>query len=60
MRTRVSQRFEVKFSMERLLGNLTTYTQGGDVLRQYDLGRKFSLGLTWAAFGSGFVRLPNE
>ncbi len=60
VRTQISRRFDVKFSIERLTGSLNVYSQGDDVLRSNDLGRKFSFGITWAVGGGGFDRLPEQ
>ncbi len=38
---------ELKLSASRILGNEVEVTQGGDLLRSFDLGRKFSIGLAW-------------
>ena len=38
---------EVKFSASRLLGNVVDFTQGNELLRQWDSGRKFSLSFSW-------------
>jgi len=39
--------WKAKLSASRLLGNVVEFTQGGDLLRQYDAGRSLSLGLSW-------------
>jgi len=39
--------FKTKLSMNRLLGNDVTFTQGGEVLRQYDRGRSVSVSVSW-------------
>ncbi len=39
---------DVKLSLTRLLGNEVTFTQGGETLRRYDLGRSLSLSLGWS------------
>jgi hypothetical protein len=36
-----------KLSASRLLGQTVAFTQGGDVVRSYDLGRSVSVGLSW-------------
>ena len=42
--------WKAKLSANRLLGNEVEFTQGGGTLRSYDVGRSFSLSLSW---GSG-------
>lgn len=39
--------FKTKLSLSRLLGNEVTFTQGGEVLRQYDRGRSVSVSVSW-------------
>lgn len=39
--------WRAKISASRLLGNVVDFTQGGGLLRSYDLGRSISLGLSW-------------
>lgn len=39
---------DLKLSVTRLLGNEVEFTQGGEVLRSYDLGRSVSLSLGWS------------
>lgn len=41
--------WKAKFSASRLIGNVVNFTQGGGLLRSYDLGRSASLGLSWGA-----------
>ncbi|MEM7418021.1 MAG: carboxypeptidase regulatory-like domain-containing protein [Gemmatimonadota bacterium] len=41
--------WKAKVSASRLLGNVVNFTQGGGLLRSYDLGRSVSLGLSWGA-----------
>lgn len=40
--------FKTKLSFSRLLGNEVTFTQGGEVLRQYDQGRSVSVSVSWS------------
>jgi hypothetical protein len=42
--------WRAKLSASRLIGNEVEFTQGGGLLRSYDLGRLVSFGLSW---GSG-------
>lgn len=42
---------QLKLSASRILGNEVEFTQGGDLLRSFDLGRKFSIGLSWWPVG---------
>jgi len=37
----------VKFSASRLVGNVVEFTQGNELLRQWDSGRKFSFTFSW-------------
>ena len=41
--------WKAKVSASRLLGNEIEFTQGGELLRSYDVGRSVSLGLSWGA-----------
>jgi len=41
--------WRAKLAASRLLGNVVEFTQGGDLLRSYDLGRTVSFGLSWGA-----------
>jgi outer membrane receptor protein involved in Fe transport len=41
--------WKAKLSAARLLGNEVEFTQGGDVIRAYDMGRSVSFGLSWGA-----------
>lgn len=43
----LGERIGLKFSATRLLGNLVTFKQFGEVLRQYDLGRNVSVSFSW-------------
>ena len=42
----------VKLAANRLLGTVVRFTQGGDVVRQYDTGRTFSLSASWSPGGN--------
>lgn len=39
--------WRARISASRLVGNVVEFTQGGGLLRSYDLGRSVSLGLSW-------------
>lgn len=39
--------WKAKISASRLIGNEVEFTQGGGLLRAYDLGRSVSLGISW-------------
>jgi TonB-dependent receptor len=39
--------WNAKLSASRLLGNVVEFTQGGGLLRSYDMGRSVSLGVSW-------------
>lgn len=39
--------WSLRFAAERLLGSDVEFTQGGDLLRGYELGRVFSLSVSW-------------
>jgi hypothetical protein len=39
----------LKLTAGRLLGNEVRFTQGGDLLRGYDVGRTLSLSVSWEA-----------
>ncbi|MDX1645530.1 MAG: carboxypeptidase regulatory-like domain-containing protein [Longimicrobiales bacterium] len=39
--------WRAKLSASRLIGNEVEFTQGGGLLRSYDLGRSVSLGVSW-------------
>jgi len=39
--------WKAKLSASRLIGNEVDFTQGGDVIRGYDMGRSVSFGLSW-------------
>ncbi len=41
--------WKAKLSASRLLGSVSEFTQGGELLRSYDLGRSVSFGLSWGA-----------
>lgn len=41
--------WKAKVSASRLLGNVVNFTQGGGLLRSYDLGRSVSVGISWGA-----------
>ena len=41
--------WKAKLSASRLVGNVVEFTQGGGLLRSYDMGRPVSLGLSWGA-----------
>ena len=43
----LGERTGLKFSATRLLGNVVTFKQFGEVLREYDLGRNVSLSFSW-------------
>jgi outer membrane receptor protein involved in Fe transport len=39
---------EMKLALTRILGNTVEFTQGGETLRRYDLGRSVTLSLGWS------------
>ena len=43
----IGERIGLKLSATRLLGNVVTFRQFGEVLREYDLGRNVSFSLSW-------------
>ena len=43
----LGERIGLKLSATRLLGNVVTFKQFGEVLREYDLGRNVSLSFSW-------------
>lgn len=43
--------FSAKVSAERLVGSEVEFTQGGRVVREYDLGREVSLSVSWKLGG---------
>jgi len=41
--------WKAKASASRLMGNVVQFTQGGDLIRSYDMGRTVSFGMSWGA-----------
>ena len=43
----VGGQWTLKFAAERVLGSEIEYTQGGDLLRSWNLGRLYTLSVSW-------------